>query len=151
MEDQLVLAHRSKKSMSRYVVSVSVFIVTAIVFYLITYVFKTAAPDRLFTFTAIIIVCLAAIVYYGFFLVRIFTLPKELIVLYEGELIIKGRIRIEAGQIKDVSTKYGIGSNPKFSFGKLLIVTKDNKRIIVPEVEDVAAMRQTMHDVLRIL
>ncbi|MBT3319159.1 MAG: hypothetical protein HN389_05245 [Clostridia bacterium] len=150
MEDKLVLAQRSKKSLSRYIVSTALFIIVALVFYLITYVFKTVPETRIFTFTAIIALSLGAFAYYGFLLARILLLPSELIVLHEGELIVKGRVKMGADQVKDVTRKYGITSSPKFSYGRLVIVTKQGKRITVPEVEDVSAVRQMMHEVLGI-
>ena len=84
MEDKLILAQRSKKSLSRYIVSTALFVIVALVFYLITYVFKTVPEARIFTFTAIIALSLGAFAYYGFLLVRILLLPSELIVLHEG-------------------------------------------------------------------
>ena len=151
MENELVLAVKSRKSMNRYIASISIFIIVAIVFYLITYVFKTVAEDRIFTFTIIIFLSLATIVYYGFFFIRILMMPKELIVLREGELTVKGRTRLKAEQVKDIRTKYGFGSSPKFSYGKLVIETKDNTKITVWEVEDVARVRQKMHEILGIV
>ena len=148
MEDKLILAERSKKSLSRYIVSTAIFIIAAVVFYLIIYVFKTVPEDRVFTYTAIIILSLAAFVYYVFLLVRILLLPSELIVMREGELIVKGRVKMSAEQVKDVTRKYGIGSSSKFSYGRLVIVTKQGKRINVPEVEEVGAVRQRMHELL---
>jgi hypothetical protein len=150
MEDKLILAVRSKKSRNRYIASTTVFIIAAVVFYLITYVFKTVPEDRVFTYTIIVVLGLAAFVYYGFLLVRILLLPSELIVLREGELTVRGRVKLKAEQIKDVRTKYGFGSNPKFSYGRLVIIMKDNTSIIVWEVEDVAKARLRMHEVLGI-
>ena len=150
MEDKLILSERSKKSRNRYIVITSIFIIAAVVFYLITYVFKTVPEDRIFAYTVIVFLSLAALVYYGFLLIRILMLPSELIVLHEGELTVKGRIRLKAEQIKDIRTKYGFGSNPKFSYGRLVIITKDNTSINVWEVEDVASVRQRMHEILGI-
>lgn len=150
MDNEMVLAVRSKKSLNRYIASISIFIIAAIVFYLITYVFKTVADDRMFTFTAIIFLSLGAIVYYGFFLIRILMLPKELVVLREGELTVNGRIRLKAEQIKDIRTKYGFRNNPKFSYGRLIIATVDNANINVWEVEDVASVRLKMLEILGI-
>ncbi len=150
MEDKLIMAVRSKKSLSRYIVSTAIFVIAAIVFYLITYVFKTVPEDRIFTYTIIVFLSLVALAYYGFLLIRILLLPKELVVLYEGELIVKGRVKLKAEQIKDVRTKSGFGSNPKFSYGRLVIITKGNKSINVWDVEDVANVRLKMHEILGI-
>ena len=150
MENERVLAVRSKKSRNRYIASTSIFVVVAFVFYLITYVFKTVPDDRIFTYTTIVVLGLAATVFYGFLLIRILLIPKELIVLREGELIVKGRIKLGADQVKDVNVKFGFGSNLKFSYGRLVILTKDNAKINVWEVEDVSNVRLKLHEILAI-
>jgi hypothetical protein len=150
MEDRLILAKRSKKSLSRYIISTVLFIILALVFYLITYVFEMVAQDRVFTFTAIMYLSLAAIVYYGLLLVRILLLPNDLIVLLEGELTIKGRVKLKTDQVKNVTRKFGISSSPKFSYGRLMIVTKQGKRINVAEIEDVSNVVRQMYEILGI-
>lgn len=148
MESKLVPAVKSKKSANRYIASTAVLVLVTLIFYLLTYVFKTVPENRIFTYTIIIAIGAVSFFCYGALLIRNAKSPKDLIVLCEGELVVNGKRSVRMDEIKDVQVKHNLSKNARFSYGRIVIITKDNKRINVYDVENVSDVQTRVLELL---